>query len=115
MINEKLIIDFTIEDIIMRKMKFINSNNIYDKLEFMVYNEGQLLAYNEMLVDGRSMSEDEFLSKYLKIIGKIKKQFENEGTLDKTETERASAYNNAIVSILELINPIYLYDLNESN
>ena len=42
-----------------------------------------------------------------------KVQFENEEFKDEKEIEKMSGYNNAIVSILECINPIYLYDIND--
>lgn len=105
----------TIEDIIERKIQFTITNSIFDKIEYKENDEGELLAYNEMLVDIKIMGEDTFINKYFEIIKKIGRQFENEEILDAKKIENMSGYNNAIVSILELINPIYKYDLNENN
>lgn len=115
MLNDKKIMQFTIADIIERKIQFTNTNSIFDKIEYKENNEGELLAYNEMLADVKIMDEDEFVSKYLEIIEKIGSKFENKEILDEKEIEKMSGYNNAIVSILELINPIYKYDLNEND
>lgn len=115
MLSDKKIMQFTIVDIIERKIQFTITNSIFDKTEYKENDEGELLAYNEMLVDIKTMGEDEFADKYLEIIKNIGRQFENEEILDKKEIEKMSGYNNAIVSILELINPIYKYDLDENN
>ena len=72
-----------------------------------------MLAYNEMLADVKKMKENEFLNKYVNIIKKLSIQFEVEGFNDKSEVEKMSGYNNAIVSILKCINPIYEYDLED--
>lgn len=115
MLNDKKIIQFNMSDIIKRKIQFTITNSIFDKIEYKENDEGELLAYNEMLVDIEIMNEDEFVSKYFKIVKEIGIQFENEEILDKKEIEKMSGYNNAIVSILQLINPIYEYDLDENN
>ncbi|WP_238343511.1 hypothetical protein [Gracilibacillus saliphilus] len=59
------------------------------------------------------MKEKEFVSKYLHKVKEIAKQFKNEELKDKREKERLSGYNNAIVSILKCINPMYEYDLDD--
>lgn len=115
MLNNKKVINFTIEDIIERKIQFTISNTIFDKVENKENDKGELLAYNEMLLDIKIMSEDVFISKYLEIIERIGKQFENEEILDEKKIAEMSGYNNAIISIVELINPIYKYDLPENN
>lgn len=112
MLNDKKIMQLTMVDIIERKIQFTNTNSIFDKIEYKETDDGELLAYNEMLVDVKIMSEDEFVSKYLGIVKEIGSKFENNEILDKKQIEKISGYNNAIVSILELINPIYKYDLD---
>ncbi|MEJ9232481.1 hypothetical protein LAV79_24125 [Peribacillus butanolivorans] len=72
-----------------------------------------MLAYNEMLEDVKEMKENEFVNKYLNITKKLAVQFERKEFNDKSEVEKMSGYNNAIVSILKCINPIYEYDLEE--
>jgi hypothetical protein len=100
---------FTMGDIVNRKIHFTKTNTIFDKAEFQDMDEGELLAFHEMLCDVKVMNEEEFVSKYLNIIKKINMQFENE----EFANEKAIGYNNAIVSILECINPIYKFDLED--
>ena len=71
------------------------------------------MAYNELLSDAKEMNKNEFLSKYLKIVNRLYKQLENEEFKDKKQIDKMSGYNNAIVSVLKCINPIYEYDLND--
>ncbi len=111
--DNKKLNQFTLVDIIERKKHFTNTNTIFDKTEFQYTNEGALLAYNEMLADVKHMDENGFISKYLRIIKQLKVQFEDEEFKDEKEIEKMSGYNNAIVSILECINPIFSYDLND--
>lgn len=111
MISNKKLSQFTLEDVIQRKIHFTNTNTIFNKMDFKDDNEGALLAYNEMLVDVKEMKEDDFVSKYLKIVKNIGVQFENKDFTDESEIEKMSGYNNAIVSILKCIDPIYEFDL----
>ena len=112
MIDDKKLNQFTLVDVIERKIHFTNTNTIYDKTEFKDNDDGELLAYYEMLADVKEMKENEFVSKYLNIIHKLA-QIEIEELTDKGEIEKMSGYNNAIVSILKCINPIYEYDLED--
>ncbi|MFT4416790.1 hypothetical protein ACLM5H_23280 [Fredinandcohnia humi] len=112
MIENKKMIQFSMVDIIERKIHFTNTNTIFDKIEYQYIDEGELQALNEMLVDVKVMNENEFVTKYLNIINTLAVQFEKEEFTDERESEKLSGYNNAIVSILECINPIYKYDLN---
>jgi hypothetical protein len=113
MLENKKMIQFTIVDIIERKIHFTNTNSIFDKLEYQYNDEGELLAYNEILSDVKLMVENDFVSKYLNIINNLSVQFENNEFKDERELEKMSGYNNAIVSILKCINPIYEYDLKD--
>ena len=112
MIDDKKLNQFTLVDVIERKIHFTNTNTIYAKTEFKDNDDGELLAYYEMLADVKEMKENEFVSKYLNIIHKLA-QIEIEELTDKEEIEKMSGYNNAIVSILKCINPIYEYDLED--
>ena len=100
-------------DVIERKIQFTKTNTIFDKTDFKDNDEGELLAYNEMLADIKEMTENEFVNKYRHIINKISLQFENSEITDEKEIEKMSGYNNAIVSILKCINPIYEYDIKD--
>ena len=104
---------FTLANVIERRIHFINTNSIYDKTNYKYTNEGELLAYNEMLIDVKDMKESEFVNKYLDIINRLSIQFENKFFTDENEIEKMSGYNNGIVNILKCINPIYEYDLGD--
>ena len=54
---------------------------------------------------------DAFVEKYLCILKKVSEKLDNEHNLGDNEQERMSGYNNAIVFVLSLINPIYEYEL----
>ncbi|MBB3151695.1 hypothetical protein FHS16_001741 [Paenibacillus endophyticus] len=110
-ISNKNLNQFTLEDVIQRKIHFTNTNTIFSRTDFEEDYKGELLAYNEMLTDIKEMKEDEFVSKYLRIIKKLGVQFENKEFTDEREIEKMSGYNNAIVSILKCIDPIYEFDL----
>lgn len=71
------------------------------------------MAYSELLADVKEMTENEFVSKYLRVINRFSRQFENEEFKDEKEIDKMSGYNNAIVSVLKCINPIYEYDLED--
>ena len=113
MIDDKELTQFTLIDFIERKIHFTKTNTIFDKIDFKDYNEGEILAYNEILADVKEMKGNEFVNKYLNIRKTLAVQFENEEFEDKKEVEKMSGYNNAIVYILECINPIYGYDLED--
>ena len=104
---------FTLANVIERRIHFTNTNTIFDNTDFKYTNEGELLAYNEMLTDVQVMKESEFVNKYLEIISKLSNQFENEVFTDEKEIEKMSGYNNGIVNILKCINPIFEYDLED--
>ena len=105
--NNKKLNQFTLVDVIERKKHFTNTNTIFDKIEFKEYNMGKLMAYDEMLVDIKEVNENEFVGKYSKTVHKLAVKFENQEFTDEEKGEEISGYNNAIVSILTCINPIY--------
>lgn len=111
MVDKKLN-QFTLEDIIRRKIHFTNTNTIFNRADFENDYEGELLAYNEMLEDIKEMYETEFVDKYIKKIRKLGVQFENREFTEKSDIERMSGYNNAIISILKCIDPIHEFDLD---
>ncbi|KXH87468.1 hypothetical protein [Sporosarcina sp. HYO08] len=110
--DNKKLTQFTLVDVIERKIHFTKTNTIFDKKDFENDNEGALLAYHQLLADAKEMNENEFVSKYLGMIKRLSEQFENDEFKDEKEIEKMSGYNNAIVSVLKCINPIYEYDLD---
>ena len=77
----------------------------------MYVNKGEIEAYSEILTDIELLTIDAFVEKYLCILKKVSEKLDNERNLGDNEQERMSGYNNAIVFVLSLINPIYEYEL----
>ncbi len=107
-----MIKNITIREIIDSRINFIENNNIFDKNEYMYVNRGELEAYREILTNIELLTIDAFIEKYLCILKKVSEKLDNEQCLDNYEQERISGYNNAVVFILSLINPIYEYQLD---
>ena len=63
MIDNKELTQFTLADVIERKIHFTKTNTIFDKTDFKDNDEGEMLAYNEMLVDVKEMKENETCKK----------------------------------------------------
>ena len=103
--------NITIRDIIYSRIDFIENNNIFDKKEYMYVNKGEIEAYSEILTDIELLTIDAFVEKYLCILKRVSEKLDNEHNLGDNEQERMSGYNNAIVFVLSLINPIYEYEL----
>lgn len=116
-----LISKITIQDILERKVKYLESS---DRCEFSEtlegrkelellkeYEKGERKAYKEMILDCANMSEETFIKKYFENLEQIKKYFEGEEKVsDEAEIEQLSGYNNGIVFVLTLLNPRYEYD-----
>lgn len=104
--------NITIKDIICSRINFLENNSIFDKNEYKYINKGELEAYREILIDIELITIDAFIKKYVCILKNISKNLDTEYNLDINECERLSGYNNAIVFILSLINPLYEYELD---
>lgn len=117
-IDNKKLTEFTLIDIIERHIKFTRVNTLYDKEEYDgAYDKVQLSAFAELLIDAKEMREIDFVDKYKVKITTLGNHFDQltiddkSSTDDKTEIERLSGYNNAIVAILACIDPLHEFDL----
>lgn len=110
--NDTMVKDITIKHIINSKISFINNNTIFDKENCAYINAGEIDAYKEMLNDIDLLTTDSFVEKYRTKVKCTLNAIDNGKPLSVNETERLSGYNNAIVFILSLINPIYEFELN---
>ena len=110
--NKDMIKNINLRDIINARIDFIENNSIFDKNEYMYVNKGEINAYEEILLDIELLSVKAFIEKYISILKKINFTLENENLEESNEREKLSGYNNAIVFILSLINPIYEYELD---
>ena len=101
--------DFNIKDILDKRIIFLD--DIIDEEENQIYKEGVLNAYIDMQKDMTLLNTDDFLKKYVYKLKEIGNILENKEASTVAETEKIIGYNNAVVSILEVIDPIYKYDL----
>ena len=101
--------DFNIKDILEKRIIFLD--DIIDEEENQIYKEGVLNAYIDMQKDMTLLNTDDFVKKYVYKLKEIGNILENKEASTVAETEKIIGYNNAVVSILEVIDPIYKYDL----
>lgn len=111
MMDDKKVSQITFKEIIEGKRKFILENNIFDKEEYKNTNDGEILAYNQILKDIEELQVQSFEAKYIEILKDIDQKLDMGFIKDNNEVEKIAGYNNAIVSVLKLINPIYEYKL----
>ncbi len=109
--NENKMKNFNLSDIITARINFINDNDIFDKNEYYYINMGEMKAYEEMLKDLEILCVSDFICKYRNFLIRINQDFEDNTIKDNNEREMLSGYNNAIVFVLSLINPIYEYEV----
>ena len=103
--------DFNMKDILDKKIVFLSKNDIFDKEEYQMYDEGELNAYIDMQKDMTLLNIDDFVKKHIYKLKEIGNILDNKESSTAAETEKMVGYNNAVVSILEVIDPIYKYDL----
>lgn len=106
----------TLEQMIQRKIDFIFNDEKcpveHDDMDAI--DSGKYTALKNMQEDSITHDEQVFSVKYLNMIksikaGVFKTPFED---VDDRE-DYMESYNNTVVTILTLINPAYLYDLDE--
>ncbi|RUS53035.1 hypothetical protein QI30_15875 [Kurthia sp. 3B1D] len=101
--------NLTLQDIVNRKIQYIKNRSPEEKIDFEIYDRGSLKASVEILSDIETLDENAFVKKYLDFIQANK---ETKFILEE-EIEEFDGYNNFIVSVLMLLNPIYEYDLDD--
>lgn len=101
--------NLTLKDIIDKKIQYIKNRFPEEKIDFESYDRGSLKVSVEILSDLETLDENAFIKKYLDFIQANK---ETKFILEE-EIEEFDGYNNFIVSVLMLLNPIYEYDLDD--
>lgn len=95
----------SIEEIIRRKIEFCR----HDTFESVNVNRGYVRGYEEMLKD-MDMTEEKFSEKYLLKISELDTVFEStDYRNNKDFIDELSGYNNAIISVLAMIDEKYRY------
>jgi len=98
--------DLTLIEIMKNKRSFTKSQQPNHFI-----NQGELEAYNEMIRDVEKMTENEFVNKYLQIVKDIEQKFFNNEINNQEEDHMLGGFNNAVVDVLIIINPIYMEEL----
>ena len=101
--------NLTLQETINKKIQYIKNRFPEEKIDFESYDRGSLKASVEILSDIETLDENAFVKKYLDFIQANK---ETKFILEE-EIEEFDGYNNFIVSVLMLLNPIYEYDLDD--
>ena len=105
--TEKQLKGLTLIEIINRKIGFTRSQQ---PLHFI--SEGELEAYNQMIQDIEEMTEKEFVNKYLKMVKDIEQKYDKNEIINQEEDHKLGGFNNAVVNVLLLINPLYEAELS---
>lgn len=104
--ENELLSRFTLANMIEREIMFIHKQTIFDKAYYQSYDEGRLLAFEQMLEDVRAMYEDEFVNKYLALLNSVTDPFKTYEQQD----HKLVGYNDAILTIITYIRPEYPYN-----
>lgn len=110
--SNKPVAGMTLSQIIERKLSFLLNNEICswdgDNSDL-----GERDALQQMLSDSVSMPEKAFEEKYLAEVNRLKKRIEGKVFSEEDDDDYYESFSNTLVSILTLINPINLYDLED--
>jgi hypothetical protein len=111
--SDKPVSGMTLSRIIERKLSFLLDNVVYpwdgDNSDL-----GERDALQQMLSDSTSMSEKEFENKYLAEVKRLNKRIEGKEFSEEDNDDYYESFSNTLVTILSLVNPINLYDLDDS-
>ena len=105
--------NITFTEILQRKLEFHLNNDIFPKIGNENSDRGERDALERMIVDSKNMSECNFETKYLAELEDLKARAESKPFSAADGDDYFESYNNTIVGILALINPIHLYDLSD--
>lgn len=100
--------DLALGKIIERKINFLLCNEIVP-WDGDHYDLGEKDALEQMLEDSGQLTESEFEEKYLSELAKLSRRFDSKEYCRDDGDDYYESYNNTIVSILELINPLHKY------
>ncbi len=107
-VNNSPVADLALSEIIERKLSFLLNNEISpwdgENLDL-----GERDALQQMLDDSMSLSEQEFESKYMAEVVRLNKRIETKKYSVEDNDDYYESFNNTVVTILELINPVNLY------
>ena len=100
--------DLTLSKIIERKLSFLLNNEI-SPWDGENPDLGERDALQQMLDDSMSLAEQDFEAKYMAEVVRLNRRIEAKKYSVEDKDDYYESFNNTVVSILELINPINLY------
>ncbi|MEO8271269.1 MAG: hypothetical protein ABI557_16220 [Aureliella sp.] len=100
----------TFADLLQRKLAFHLNNNIFTNVGHENSERGERDALERMLADSSRLTESQFESKYLAELEELKARASSKPFSIADGDDYYESYNNAVVGILALLNPIHLYD-----
>ncbi len=105
--------DINLETIILRKIEFIETSEMYSDEEMNYLKSGELKAYNMIMLEINKLDEKSFEDKLINSFNDIQIYFEQEykEKLHQNELEELAGYNNAIVFVLTLLKPSYEFEI----
>lgn len=105
---------FTLQDIIERKILFIKKQKGFEINYYKSYDEGSLLALEQMMKDVQLMYEEDFLKKYLLALNKSCKQLKLSKSTNEIISSKLLGYNDSILQIISYINPEIPYTIDNN-
>jgi len=106
-------LDFS--QIIQRKLTFPLNNDLFPKEGNENSYRGEQDALERMLADSNQTTEHQFESKYLAELADLRARAEAKQFSIDDGDDYYESYNNTVVGVLTLINPLHLYDLSDRN
>ena len=106
--NKSPVANLPLSKIIERKLSFLLNNEIAP-WDGENPDLGERDALQQMLEDSKIFTESEFENKYTAKIVKLNKRMEAKEYSIEDDDDYYESFNNTIVTILELINPVNLY------
>lgn len=106
--------EISLLEILRRKLEYIETSDVYKDNDFLHVKKGEVKAYKEILADIETLDEKGFIDKYLRIVVELNEKIEKLAygvNVNTEKIEQITGYNNAIVSILMLLNPKYEFEL----
>ncbi|MGI9281571.1 MAG: hypothetical protein ACR2PX_18335 [Endozoicomonas sp.] len=100
----------TLSQIIERKLSFLLKNDVLP-FDGDSSDLGERDALQQMLEDSSLLSEKAFETKYLAKVAKLNERAEAKDYSVQDNDDYYESFSNTIVMILELVNPLNLYDL----
>lgn len=106
-------LDFS--QILRRKLVFHLNNQVLPMQGNENSDRGEQEALERLIADSSLLTEAQFEAKYLAELANLKTRAEAKDFSLEDGDDYFEAYNNTIVGVLSLLNPLHLYDLSDED